>query len=281
MAIEDRPKNYSSTVRPGLPLESPYLLTAVTERLDAGVAVTGDPGLAVIEVAAFGRWSPQLGEQVSAALRMCLAGPSASIIVDLTGLEDPTGASLSFWLALWRQARFGAEAVHLAFCLPATTALSRRLRNHQGPQPRVLDTVAAARMAIADRMSRADRLQTRLDPQPVSIRAARNLVMQACHAWHLPGLLEDTWLVVSELAANAVEHACTDFIVTVARGGTGLHVAIHDCVSRFPRPSGSELAGPQASLGERGRGLRLVHTVAAAWGAMPTRNGKVVWATVM
>jgi hypothetical protein len=33
-------------------------------------------------------------------------------------------------------------------------------------------------------------------------------------------------------------------------------------------------------LSERGRGLRLVHFGAAAWGAMPTRGGKVVWATV-
>jgi hypothetical protein len=85
---------------------------------------------------------------------------------------------------------------------------------------------------------------------------------------------------VSELAANAVEHACTDFIVTVSPGGTSLHVAVRDGVPRFPHPSEPELIDPLASLAERGRGLRLVHTVAAEWGAMPARGGKVVWATV-
>jgi anti-sigma regulatory factor (Ser/Thr protein kinase) len=85
---------------------------------------------------------------------------------------------------------------------------------------------------------------------------------------------------MSELATNAVKHAGTDFIVTVSRGGTSLHVAVHDGVPRFPRPSEPALIDPLASLAERGRGLRLVHTVAAAWGAMPARSGKVVWATV-
>ncbi|MET3421733.1 hypothetical protein BJ973_000945 [Actinoplanes tereljensis] len=246
-----------------------------------GVTITGDAGLAVVEVVAHGLWSEQLGDQVTTALQMCLAGLSVSIIVDLHDLDDPPGVSMSFWLALWRQARFGAPPAHLTFCLPATTTLSRRLRYLRGPQPRVFATVAEARTAIAGRLSRADQLQARLEPRPASVRVARNLVTQACHAWQRPELLADTSLIVSELAANAVEHAATDFIVTVSRNGTGLHLAIHDCVSRFPRPSGSELTSPQASFVERGRGLRLVHTVAAAWGTMPTREGKVVWATVM
>jgi anti-sigma regulatory factor (Ser/Thr protein kinase) len=261
-------------------MESPYLLTAVTNRLGIGVAVTGDAGIAVAEVAAHGQWSPHLGEQVSVAVRMCLAGPSASIIVDLRDLRDLYGVSLSFWLAVWRQARFGTVPVDVTFCLPLTTALSRRLRYLAGPQPRVFATVPDARMAIARRIPRADRLQARFEPRPASVKAARALATQACHAWHLQELLPDTWLIVSELAANAVEHAATDFVVTVSRSGTRLHVAIHDCVSRFPRMSTPELISPQASLDERGRGLRLVHSVAAAWGAMPTRDGKVVWATV-
>jgi hypothetical protein len=261
-------------------MEAPYLLTAVTKRLGVWVGVTGNAGMSVIEVTAHGRWSPELGEQVSAAARLCLAGPPVSIIVDLHDLQDSYGVSLSFWLALWRQARVGSAPVPVTFCLPAATALSRRIRYLRGPQPRVFPTVTEARAAIAERISRADRLQVRLEPRPASIKAARALVTQACHAWHLPELLEDAWLIVSELAGNAVEHACTDFIVTVSRSGALLHLAIHDCVSRFPRPGGLAHIGPPASLDERGRGLRLVHATAAGWGAMPTREGKVVWATV-
>jgi hypothetical protein len=261
--------------------EPPYLLTPVTDRLGAGVSVTGDAGIAVVEVAAHGRWSPILGEQVSAVMRMCLAGPSPSIIVDLRDLRDPHGASLPHWLALWRQARFGAAPVQVTFSLPVTAALSRRLRYHRGPQPRVFETVREARIGIAERLSPDNRLQARLEPCAASVKGARTLVTQACHAWDRHELLEDSWLIVSELAANAVEHAGTDLVVTVSRSGTRLHVAVHDCVSRFPRPRGPELGGPPAALGDRGRGLGLVHTIAAAWGAMPTRNGKVVWATLM
>jgi anti-sigma regulatory factor (Ser/Thr protein kinase) len=170
--------------------------------------------------------------------------------------------------------------VHLAFSLSSAAALSRRLRSLQGPHPSVFTSVTETRRAIAARVSRAHRMQARLEPRPASVKAARDLVAQACRAWHLTELLHDTWLIVSELAANAVQHARTDFIVTVSRTGDRLHVAIHDCVSRFPRPSEPALVSPQASLDERGRGLRLVHTVAAAWGAIPTREGKVVWATV-
>jgi anti-sigma regulatory factor (Ser/Thr protein kinase) len=262
------------------PVKSPYLLTPVINRLGLRVAVTGDAGIAVVEVAAHGQWSPQLGEQLSAALRMCLAGPSPSIIVDLRDLGDPYGASLPFWLALWQQARHGSAPVHVTFSLPVTTGLSRRLRSRPAPRPRVYATVREARIAIVERMSHADRLQARLAPLPASVKAARTLVTQACHAWDRPELLPDSLLIVSELAANAVEHAGTDVIVTVSRGDTGLHVAVHDCDRRFPRLHDPELRSPPVSLDDRGRGLRLVHTVAAAWGAMPTRTGKVVWATV-
>ncbi|MEU4242587.1 ATP-binding protein [Actinoplanes sp. NPDC026619] len=257
-------------------VQPPYLLTAVIGRPGVGVAVVGDAGMAVVEVAPHGQWSAQLGEEVSAALSMCLAGPSASIIIDLHELVDPHGFSLSFWLALWRQARLDNPPAHLMFCLPPTSALSQRLRHRQGPQPRVFATLPEARTAIADRMSRADRLQAQLAPQAASVRAARALVTQACEAWQRPELLDNTWLVVSELATNAVEHARTDLIVTVSHSGNRLHVAVHDCVRKFPQ----ELSSAPAALPERGRGLRLVHTVAAAWGAMPTPDGKVVWATV-
>jgi len=265
---------------PVQPIEPPYLLTAVTERLGASVSVTGDVGMAVVEVAVHGRWSSQLGEQVSAALLMCLAGPSVSVIVDLRALGDAYGASLPFWLALWRQARLGTASAHVTFCLPTATALSRRFRYLQGPQPGVYATVPEARAACAARTSRADRLQKRLEASPASVEVARALVTRACHAWDRQKLLQDTWLITSELAANAVEHAGTDFIVTVSRTSTRLHVAIHDCVSRFPRPGELRLVDLQASLDERGRGLRLVHAIAASWGTVPTQDGKVVWAAV-
>ncbi|MCO8271555.1 ATP-binding protein [Actinoplanes sp. TRM 88003] len=240
----------------------------------------GDTSTAVIELRAHGPWSSFFGEQVTARLRLCLAGPSTVIIVDLRHLDDPHAASLPFWLAAWRQARLAPAPARVVFCLSPATALSRRLRNRQGPQPRVCATLAEARVAITERAARADRFQVRLAPLPASARAARDLVAQACHAWNLARLEPDSALIMSELAANAVEHAGTDFTATVTHAGTGLHLAVRDNAARFPHSSELTLGGPQLPPLERGRGLRLIHAIAAGWGATPTRGGKVVWASV-
>ncbi|BEL06007.1 hypothetical protein Q0Z83_041980 [Actinoplanes sichuanensis] len=137
-----------------------------------------------------------------------------------------------------------------------------------------------ARRAIAGRMSRDNRLQTRLPSLPASVRTARHLVAQGCRTWHLPHLQHDALLIVSELSTNAVQHAATDFVVTLTRDDASLRVAVRDGASPFPRPGDPQLTGPQALLGERGQGPRLVHTLATAWGVMSAHGGKVVWANV-
>jgi anti-sigma regulatory factor (Ser/Thr protein kinase) len=261
------------------PLEPPYLLTTMTDRHGVSVTVTGDATTAVIEMAAHGDWSPHLGDQISAGLRLCLAGPSVSIIVDLHHLDDPSGLSMPFWMAAWRQARFASSPVCMVFCLSSTSMLSQRLRIAEGQRPRVFPTAPDARIAIATRTSQVDRLQARLSPRPDCVRDARDLVEQACRAWRLPHLLDDTSLITSELASNAIEHARTDFVVTMSRNAARLHVAVQDGAPEFPRPHRPASVSPVFPHA-RGRGLLLVHTVAAAWGVMPARGGKVVWATL-
>jgi anti-sigma regulatory factor (Ser/Thr protein kinase) len=264
------------------PSESPYLLNAVVDRHGAGTTVMTDVGIEVIEIAVHGQWSPRLSDTVSVALPLCQAGPAPSIIVDLRDLDDTYGASLPFWLALWREARLADPPTHMTFRVPETAVLSRRLRSLRGPQPRVFATVPEARSGIAARMSRTGRLQLRLKARPASIAAARALVTRACRLRNRPDVVQDACLIVSELVANAVEHAGTDVIVTVSHHDTRLHLAVHDLVSDFPRWRDPAVAGPQAApIEERGRGLPLVHLIATAWGVVPTRPGKVVWATVM
>ena len=48
------------------PLAPPYLLTSMTNRHGAGVTVTGDASIAVVELAVHGQWSHPLCEQMSA-----------------------------------------------------------------------------------------------------------------------------------------------------------------------------------------------------------------------
>ena len=261
------------------PLEPPYLVTASVDRRGVSVSVTADASTAAVEMTVHGQWSQHLGSQVAAGLQLCRAGPSAFIIIDLHDLTDPYGVSLAFWWKACRDASLGPTPVRLALCLPTMTTLDSRLRHPDGQQTAVFATMPEARMAIAGLLSRTRRLQGRLAPQAASVRAARDLVAQACRVWHLPQV-DDARLIVSELATNAVEHARTDFVVTASTDGTRLHVAVRDGATRYPQLRESAPISPQAPVNHRGRGLRLVHAAAAAWGAMPSRGGKVVWATV-
>jgi anti-sigma regulatory factor (Ser/Thr protein kinase) len=141
-------------------------------------------------------------------------------------------------------------------------------------------TLSQARIAIAAKVSRSDRLQARLAPRPTAVRAARDLAAQACRTWQLPELQDDAVLIMSELVANAVDHAATDFVVTIFRRGDRLHLAVRDGDPRYPFMDVAADTTPSAPVAVRGRGLRLVHTIATAWGAIPARGGKVVWATL-
>ncbi|WP_250009789.1 ATP-binding protein [Actinoplanes sp. M2I2] len=260
------------------PLRPPYFVTTGTHDRGVSVSVTADASTTVVEMTVRGGWSQQLGNQVTAGLRRCLAGPCEAVIMDVHGVDDAHGVSAPYWSAAQRTARLGPAPAHLAFCAPPATTLDHRLRHQDTPAPLVFACMSQARIAMAGKVSRTDRLQARLAPRSTSVRAARDLVAQACATWHLSDLRNDAALIVSELAANAVDHAATEFVVTVFRRGGRLHLAVRDGDTRYPQ-MGADLVRPTPAA-ERGRGLALIHAVAAAWGAIPAHGGKVVWATL-
>ncbi|MEU8241652.1 ATP-binding protein [Actinoplanes missouriensis] len=262
---------------PALPAQPPYLVAAGTGRRALSVGVMADASTSVVEVAVHGRWSRELGDEATATLQLCLAGPASTVIVDLLDLGDLHGVSRTFWLAAVRRARLRPDPVQMVLCLPAQTMLDYRLRHGDADGPQVFATVPDARRAIATQPWRGHRVQARLDPEPVSVRAARDLVVRACRNWQLSHLRNNACLVVSELTANAVEHAGTGLVVTVSASGSQLHLAVRDGDGRYPRLPAH---GDRAVLSDRGRGLLLVHAMAAAWGVLPARSGKVVWATL-
>ncbi|MEU4427390.1 ATP-binding protein [Actinoplanes sp. NPDC024001] len=262
------------------PLQPPYLMTTGTDGRGVSVGVVADASSTVVEMKVYGQWSRQLGDQVTAGLRLCLAGPSEALIIDLHEVGDLHGVSLRYWLAAQRTARTRSAPVHLALCAPSATMLDYRLRHHEMDPTLLFATMAEARIAIVGRLWRRHWRQIRLAPHPASVRTARELVAQVCQAWELPDLRHDAALIMSELASNAVEHAGTEFVATVFRRGRDLHLAVRDLDIRYPRLSGSVPDSSPTSLAERGRGLGLVHAAAVGWGAMPALGGKVVWATV-
>jgi anti-sigma regulatory factor (Ser/Thr protein kinase) len=92
--------------------------------------------------------------------------------------------------------------------------------------------------------------------------------------WGIVGrVVEDVVLVVSELAANAIEHARTPLVVALGRDEEGVQVRVRD-YSSDPPVLRSIDDDPR-----RGWGLRMIAGL-AAWGWEPHPDGKTVWATI-
>ncbi len=112
----------------------------------------------------------------------------------------------------------------------------------------------------------------------VSVRAARHFLLE-----HLRGNgdedLDPLALMLSELATNAVEHADTAFEVGIAvtpeAQGRSVQVRVTDEAPGFPVPQQPAPDRP------RGRGLRIVESLADAWGIEVQHGhpGKTVWFT--
>jgi serine/threonine-protein kinase RsbW len=88
---------------------------------------------------------------------------------------------------------------------------------------------------------------------------------------------DDVILLASEVASNAVVHTASGkdggtFTVVVHPGDAVMRVEVHDGGSETPPGvcSAGEMAGS-------GRGLGLVEMLAARWGHLGGRDGRVVW----
>jgi hypothetical protein len=245
------------------------------------VEVEGDLDAAVALMTVRGAWSAPLRQLVTAALRGCLTEHPEALIVDLTALVDPGADSAGTWMAVRDAAAATDPAVHLALCIPPELPLADKMqRLGAGRYLPVYAKLRQARVAIVGRLSPTERLIMTLPPEPDSASLARNLAGDACLGWDLPELLHPARLLMSELVTNAVEHARTAITLGVSRRGAGIHLTVAD--GSAAQPVLLKLSRPRAGhpLDERGRGLRVVTATAAAWGSLPTRTGKVVWATL-
>ena len=109
--------------------------------------------------------------------------------------------------------------------------------------------------------------------EPASTRSARHFVLAALG--RVPSRVRDQIaIMVGELAMNAVEHARTDFEVTVEIARGTLRVTVTDSAGNQPE------AGPMPPPGSlRGRGLPIVDSLADDWGVLPSPfgPGKTIW----
>lgn len=106
-----------------------------------------------------------------------------------------------------------------------------------------------------------------------STPAARRFVLSTLG--DTPADLRDAISVmVSELAMNAVQHARTQFEVSVELTADTLRVTVTD--SGAGRPTAQPMPPPSS---DRGRGLQIVQSLADEWGVAPSSHGsgKSVW----
>jgi anti-sigma regulatory factor (Ser/Thr protein kinase) len=258
-------------------VDPPYLF----EPQPGSISVECDVDGAVTVLAVRGTWNRRLWRETSIVLRKCLAQHPAALIVDLTALDDQAATSAPTWLVAQGAAAGMAPPVRMALCISPDLTLADRLQRLGARRflP-VFAKVRQARVAVEGRLPLSERLLLSLAAEPESPASARDLVGRACQAWDLPTLRRPAQLIVSELVTNAVEHAGTAIKIVVARRGTGLHLAAADADHRLPQLRPPAVPRPGQPFDERGRGLRIVHATATVWGAMPTADGKVVWATI-
>jgi anti-sigma regulatory factor (Ser/Thr protein kinase) len=249
---------------------------------DPQLSVTGDDDGSVLLMAVRGSLDRTVLLRARAMVHKCLAGFPASLIVDLAELDDPVGASAPLWLTARRTGEGMQPRVRLMLCVRPGTVLAAQLcRLGARWFLPIFASVAEARAVLAGTPMLTDWSRLRLPPEPISARMARMLVADACRAWGLPQLVGAGQLVVSELVTNGVEHARTELLVTVARRGRGLYVAVRDG-NPGPPPLVTPTSVDAECTDEDGRGFSIVQQVATAWGTVPTHDGagKLVWASI-
>lgn len=115
---------------------------------------------------------------------------------------------------------------------------------------------------------------TSLRGLPASVRDARRWTVGTLTSWGLSATAWTAAQVVSELATNCTLHARSDFSLRLSVEGECVRVEATDGV-----PGGLH-ARLYSSTATTGRGLRIVDTLAASWGVVPTDDGKTVWAVL-
>ncbi|HEY2551556.1 MAG TPA: ATP-binding protein [Streptosporangiaceae bacterium] len=114
-----------------------------------------------------------------------------------------------------------------------------------------------------------------------AVRPARDFTLEILRQWGVNGRRHDIAVVVSELLANAQQHAADrsagcpapPIRLGLVQPGPCVICAVADPSDLAPVP------GEPDEMAETGRGLRVVEALCDQWGfTAPGRTGKVVWA---
>ncbi|MDX3097111.1 ATP-binding protein [Streptomyces sp. ME19-03-3] len=119
------------------------------------------------------------------------------------------------------------------------------------------------------------RLTMRLNVEPEKLAQIRQVVKAHLDMWRLTEIADLVTLAVTELLTNVHKHTPgKEATLLVQRVPGGACVVVSD-----PDPTIPKVKEPDW-IGESGRGLHLLTTLADDWGIAPTNTGKDVWIRV-
>ena len=105
---------------------------------------------------------------------------------------------------------------------------------------------------------------------------ARAFLRCATEEWGVDDdLAQDAAMVITELVANAVDHARTESTLSIGVAHEGLSVSVRDT-----RPGQVLRPAPIDPTAARGRGLQMVDALTTAWGVTLHAGGKTGWAVL-
>jgi len=236
-----------------------------------------DPEGGVIVVTLCGELTPQSAPTVRDILLKSLAQTPDAVVVDLTEMRTDNPVRMMVFAAAAR-AQY-TPPVPLLLCDASAEVMAMLGRLRLGNVV-VYDTREHALAAVrAAQVSAPHRISVRLAATLTAPATARDAVEAACRSWRIEHLRGPAALVISELVANAVQHAGTDMLLTAALRGDYLCLSVHDGSPVLPVASGTANR-TDAPVADHGHGLFLVDFYSAAWGSISTSDGKTVWATL-
>ena len=208
-------------------------------------------------------------EALEHAFAHALSAQPEALLIDVAALEigDPVALDV-LSTVVCRTAEWPAVPIVLCGAGPRTARTIAAW-----PDCAAVSTAASCADALAGTKEEAEprRIRVRLRPVPDACRQVRQLVTQACAAWHRSELAGTAALVATELVANVVRHAHTTMEFTVGLRDGRVCLTVRDGSRLLPQAKapGAGDAG--------GRGLQLVRELTDAWGVLPVSDGKVVW----